>query len=89
MPFRVENGSKRGPLTEGVILATAVVLLTTSGTAQSVEEPAQTLFINVNIFEGSTDGLIKGKRVLVEDNLIKAIGDDTLKAESSAAVVVR
>jgi hypothetical protein len=64
-------------------------LLTTSATAQSVEEPAQTLFINVNIFEGSTDGLIKGKRVLVEDNLIKAIGDDTLKAESSAAVVVR
>jgi imidazolonepropionase-like amidohydrolase len=71
----------------GAILATAVVFSMSCATAQSGEEPAQTLFINVNIFDGKTDGLIEGKRVLVEDNLIKAIGDDTLKADNSATVI--
>jgi imidazolonepropionase-like amidohydrolase len=71
----------------GAILASAVMFSMSSATAQSAEEPVQTLFINVNIFDGSTDGLIEDKRVLVEDNLIKAIGDETLKAESSATVI--
>jgi len=34
------------------------------------------LFTNVQIFDGKTDGLISGRDVLVEGNLIKAIGAD-------------
>jgi hypothetical protein len=59
------------------ILATAVVFLMSSAIAQSGEEPVQILFINVNIFDGSTDELIQSKRVLVEDIFIKAKTDRT------------
>jgi hypothetical protein len=40
----------------------------------------QTLFINVNVFDGKADNLLTGKRVLVQSNLIKKIGDETCKA---------
>jgi imidazolonepropionase-like amidohydrolase len=51
------------------------------------EDQPQTLFTNINIFDGSSDTLATNKRVLVEGNLIKTIGDETLKANSDATVV--
>jgi imidazolonepropionase-like amidohydrolase len=55
--------------------------------AAAQEQPKQTLFINVNIFDGVSENLITGKRVLVENNLIKTIGDETLKANKGATVI--
>lgn len=45
----------------------------------------QTLFINVNVFDGVNDGL-KSLDVLVEDNLIKAVGKN-IKAPEGATVI--
>ncbi len=49
------------------LLAIALLIVTTS-------LQAQTLFKNVNIFDGTTDKLISGQEVLVENNLISKIG---------------
>jgi imidazolonepropionase-like amidohydrolase len=70
-------------------IAGALAALTTSTTislAQDSPKP-QTLFTNVNIFDGTNDKLMMGKRVLVEGNVIKTIGDETLKANKGATVI--
>ena len=46
----------------------------------------QILFTNVNIFNGTDDKLISNQNVLVEDNLIKAIGS-SVQAEADAKVI--
>ena len=46
-----------------------------AATAQDKEPPPQTLFTNVNIFDGVNNRLTPGS-VLVEGNLIKAVGRD-------------
>ena len=38
------------------------------------KKPVQTLFTNVNIFDGKADKLAMGMNVLVEGNLIKQVG---------------
>ena len=47
----------------------------------------QTLFTNVNIFDGKAEKLTLNQRVLVEGNLIRAIGDETLKARKNATLI--
>ncbi len=47
---------------------------------------AQTLFTNVNIFDGTTNKLITGKDVLVVDNLISKIGSN-LKAPDGTITI--
>jgi imidazolonepropionase-like amidohydrolase len=47
----------------------------------------QTLFKNVNIFNGTENKLYKNHNVLVEDKLIKAISDDSIKTEKGATVI--
>ena len=47
---------------------------------------AQTLFTNVNIFDGTTNELITGNDVLVVDNLISKIGSN-LKAPKGATTI--
>ncbi|MFY0627571.1 MAG: amidohydrolase family protein [Reichenbachiella sp.] len=47
---------------------------------------AQTLFTNVNIFDGTSKKLITGKDVLVENNLISKIGSN-LKIPDSTTVI--
>ncbi|MGI9522938.1 MAG: amidohydrolase family protein, partial [Hyphomicrobiaceae bacterium] len=54
--------------------------------AQDKPKP-QTLFINCNIFDGTSDELAKGGRVLVESNLIKAVGDANLEGAKHAEVI--
>jgi hypothetical protein len=48
------------------------------------EEPKQVLFTNVRIFNGVDEKLVEG-RVLVENNLIKAVGEK-VKAPKDATV---
>ena len=53
----------------------AVVLLAAAWPLVAQEEaPTQVLFTNVNIFDGTSDRLITGQDVLVENNLIARIG---------------
>ena len=40
------------------------------------DQPAQTLFTNVNVFDGSSEELAMGVDVLVEGNMIKSVGAD-------------
>ena len=55
--------------------------------AQNKAPPKQVLFTNVNVFDGKADKLATNRRVLVEGNLIKAVGDETLKAGKGATVI--
>ena len=55
------------------------------GLLTAQEQAKQTLFKNVNIFNGTQDKLIMGQDVLVEGELIKKIGKD-LKADSAKVI---
>ena len=55
-------------------------------TAAAAKAPAQTLFKNVNVFDGTSKKLAMGRDVLIEGNLIKKIGKG-LKAPDGATVI--
>jgi imidazolonepropionase-like amidohydrolase len=61
--------------------------LATAANAQEDKPKPQTLFTNVNVFDGKSEKLAMGMNVLVEGNLIKTIGDETLKANKDATVI--
>ena len=56
-----------------LLLIVGALVLPTAIVAQE-EAPNQVLFENVRVFDGTTDGLTPPTSVLVENNLIKAIG---------------
>jgi imidazolonepropionase-like amidohydrolase len=70
-----------------VACLTMVAMLTAPASAAEEKPKPQTLFINCNIFDGVSDKLATGRRVLVEGNLIKEIGDKGLKAAGHASVI--
>lgn len=53
---------------------TAAVALVASAVAQEEMPKRQTLFTNVNVFDGKSEKLATSMNVLVEGNLIKKIG---------------
>jgi imidazolonepropionase-like amidohydrolase len=69
-------------------VACLLALMANSAPLAAVEEKPkpQTLFTNVNIFDGKSDTLAEGMSVLVEENLIKQIGKG-LKAGDGAKVI--
>jgi imidazolonepropionase-like amidohydrolase len=52
-----------------------------------IPPPPQTLFTNVNIFNGTENKLYENHNVLVENNLIKAISASGIKTNSTATVI--
>lgn len=64
------------------LLATATTLSFAADTAK----PKQTLFKNVNVFDGKNEALKMGVNVLVENNIITAVGKD-VKAGTTASVI--
>lgn len=70
-----------------VFTSVAAMLISATGSIAQDEPKPQTLFINCNVFDGKSDKLDRNKRVLVEGNLIKTIGDADLKATADAKVV--
>jgi imidazolonepropionase-like amidohydrolase len=54
--------------------------------AQDESKP-QTLFTNVNIFDGTSDTLAEGMSVLVEGNLIRKIAKADIEARDDATVI--
>jgi len=57
-----------------------------SALAQEVKPKAQTLFTNVNIFDGKSDKLAEGMSVLVEGNLIKKVAKGDIKADGAKVI---
>lgn len=59
-----------------------------SPTLAAEEKPKpQFLFINCNVFDGVSEALAANKRILIEGNLIKSIGDSTLEGAKHAEVL--
>lgn len=72
-----------------LIAIIALVGFMLSGAAMAAQEksPAQVLFKNVNVFNGTDNKLYKRQSVLVEGNLIKSISDKPIKANAKATVI--
>ncbi|MEJ2177833.1 MAG: amidohydrolase family protein [Gammaproteobacteria bacterium] len=71
-------------------LALAVLVFATfscSSFAQDASQLPQTLFTNVNIFNGTDDRLYENHSVLVGGNLIKSISDGTITPGPNATVI--
>ncbi|WP_423822127.1 amidohydrolase family protein [Salinisphaera sp. SPP-AMP-43] len=62
-------------------------LVGAAGYAEARTTASRVLFVNVNIFDGTSEKLLKNRNVLVERNLIKKILDRTISAPG--AVVIR
>lgn len=63
------------------------LFLVASAVSQDAPPPAQTLFTNVNVFNGTDDRLYENYSVLVEGNLIKSISADTIEPGPNATVI--
>lgn len=68
------------------IISMMSAVLTAEAYAQE-QSPRQTLFVNVNIFDGRSDTLAENRRVLVEGNMIRTIGDESLEATEGATMI--
>jgi imidazolonepropionase-like amidohydrolase len=68
-------------------IATILALLVMSFFTSAQDAPNQTLFTNVNIFNGTDNRLYENHSVLVEDNLIKSISASEITADAGATVI--
>ena len=57
-----------------------------AGSSAEEGEPSRVLFTNVHVFDGTSDQLERNTNVLVEGNLIKAIGRDFAPPDDATAV---
>ncbi|MEP3299927.1 MAG: amidohydrolase family protein [Pseudoruegeria sp.] len=64
----------------------AVALTFTALSVQAQDAAEQTLFTNVNIFDGISETLIQGGSVLVEGNLIKQVSDAAIEAPAATLI---
>jgi imidazolonepropionase-like amidohydrolase len=55
--------------------------------ADQAEPPSQTLFTNVNVFNGTEDRLYENVNVLVEDQFIKSISEESIETSEGARVI--
>ena len=69
-----------------LVAAAAVLLMWTLPADVMAQEEVQVLITNVNVFNGKTDRLIMGQDVLIENNLIAAIGNN-VQARNDAIVI--
>jgi imidazolonepropionase-like amidohydrolase len=70
--------------TLAAICSSAILALSSLATAQD-EAPTQTLFTNVQIFDGVNEERMAGN-VLVEGNLIKQISDEAISTEGATVI---
>ena len=65
--------------------ASIIIGMSTAAWAQDDALP-QTLFTNVNVFDGVNEALIENASVLVEGNLIKTVSTDAITAPDAAVI---
>ncbi|KUJ77085.1 hypothetical protein AVO44_18755 [Ruegeria profundi] len=63
----------------------AIFALSLTATAQETEAP-RLLFTNCHVFDGVADSLAEGRNILVEGNLISAVGDADLTSEGAEVI---
>jgi len=78
--------NNRTPYIFILITALCVSLGSVSVLAEN-HEPKQTLFTNVNVFNGTDNRIYENHNVLVEANVIKAISDTDIKPKAGATVI--
>ncbi len=70
------------------LLATSLLACIVSFAVFAQEElPHQTLFTNVHVWDGTSDGITKRVNVLVENNLIKKVRADASDAHAEATII--
>ncbi len=69
-----------------ILVLLAAGLLAANSMTQD-ELPPQTLFTNVHVWDGKSDGITRRINVLVEDNLIKKIRAEASDAHAEATVI--
>jgi imidazolonepropionase-like amidohydrolase len=74
-------------LTVTFLFATGALLATTPAISAENKPLPQTLFTNVNVFDGKADELAMGMSVLVEGKLIKEIAKGGIKTNRLATVI--
>ncbi|MHA3980954.1 metal-dependent hydrolase family protein [Halovulum sp. GXIMD14794] len=70
---------------KNIALAASCCFLSVTG-LQAQDASTRILFSNCNVFDGVAESLAEGRNVLVEGNLIAAIGDATLIAEDATEI---
>ncbi|MCP4874367.1 MAG: amidohydrolase family protein, partial [Gammaproteobacteria bacterium] len=70
-----------------IILFAACATLAFNAQAAEKKELPQTLFTNVNIFNGTENKLYENHQVLVEGNLIRAISESAIETREGATVI--
>ncbi|WP_406644287.1 amidohydrolase family protein [Aliisedimentitalea scapharcae] len=68
------------------VAALAAAITFSASFAFAQDTPAQTLFTNVNVFDGVNESLIENASVLVEGNLIKAVSTDAIDAPDATVI---
>ncbi|MDJ0992208.1 MAG: amidohydrolase family protein [Dinoroseobacter sp.] len=66
--------------------ASAVLISALASAALAQDAPPQTLFTNVNVFDGESPALLQDAQVLVEGNLIKTVSTDTIDAPAATVI---
>ena len=69
-----------------LLIASSLIFSTTQTIAED-KLPPQTLFTNVNIFNGTDDRLYENHNVLVEGSTIKAISASEIKTNANATII--
>lgn len=77
---------KRYSLLAGSIASLVLAVTPHAGVAQENDTPPQTLFNNVNVFDGVNESLIEGASVLIEGNLIKTVSSDAIDAPDATII---
>jgi imidazolonepropionase-like amidohydrolase len=67
-------------------LLTGIAVAFSSSVLAEDDAPSQTLFTNVNVFDGFSDELAMGMNVLVEDNHIVAVSAEAIAAEGATVI---
>jgi len=73
-------------MTMRMILASCLLLLAATAFAQD-ELPAQTLFTNVNVFNGTENKLYENHSVLIEKNVVTRISASNIEVRDNATVI--
>ena len=88
MPYSNYNRSKNFSAKYGRIAAVLAVGMTLAqGSPAAAQDKSQTLFVNVNVFDGRNSQLQRGVNVLVDGGKIAAIEQGTLSAPPGATVI--
>lgn len=69
-----------------LVSAVSTVVLTSSLPAVAQEDPPQTLFTNVHVFDGVNEARIENASVLIEGNLIKTVSTEPVDAPGATVI---